>query len=91
MNEINSEQLSDVYKDLCSLIGLEHTLLIYSNYRGQQISFPVKLISREYIIKQIQSEFNGSNAKDLAVRYDYSERWVREIVKKVATKDNSAL
>lgn len=75
------EGLNDVYKDIADKIGIENTLEIYRMFRGNQISFPGRLFSKEYIYKAINSEYNGENIKQLAQKYKYSERSIRRILK----------
>lgn len=91
MNEIkkknlNAESFNAVYSELAGTVGLDATLKIYLKYKGQQISFPTKLFSNEYIEEQIIEEFDGRNYRSIAQKYDYSERWIREIVKKHLAK-----
>lgn len=80
INNLTPESLNEVYADLIDLIGMDNMLIIYTHYKGQQVTFPVKLWSKEYIVKQIKSEYNGHNAGELATKYGYSDRWVRKIV-----------
>ena len=75
------EGLNDVYRDIADKIGIENTLEIYRMFRGNQISFPGRLFSKEYIYKAINSEYNGENIKQLAQKYNYSERSIRRILK----------
>lgn len=75
--------LNEVYKDIADEIGVENTLIIYKLFRGTQISFPSKLFSKEYIHKAIISEYNGKNIRQLAQKYNYSERSVQRIIKTV--------
>ncbi len=82
VNDIKQENLTERYKELYSLIGLENTLLVYKAFKGQQISFSVRIISQECIHDQIISEYNGSNIKEISKKYGYSERWVRELIKR---------
>lgn len=79
---LKADELNGLYAELANLIGIESTVQIYSQYKGQQITFPTRLISRDSIVSQLKSEFDGSNYKELASRYNYSERWVRSILKK---------
>ncbi len=72
--------LNNIYKDLVDLIGIENVRVIYKEYRGQQVSFPLDFYNKEYIYKCIRKEFDGTNAKALAQKYDYSERTIRRIV-----------
>ena len=78
-NELNG--LNDVYKDIADKIGIENTLEIYRMFRGNQISFPNRLFSKEYIHNAIINEYDGKNAKQLAQKYNYSERSVWRILK----------
>lgn len=80
LSEIKPEQLADIYKELSSIIGIEQTMLIYSAFKGQQVSFPVKFFSTEYTKDCIVKEYNGKNLKQLAKKYGYSERWIRILI-----------
>lgn len=57
ISKIDCEHMNGIYRDLVDLVGLEGTLQIFSQYKGQQISFPVKLMSRDYVTEQIQNEY----------------------------------
>lgn len=80
-SNIKCEYLNDAYSELANLLGIEAVLKIHSTYRGQQITFPVQLFSKEFLKKQIIDEYNGYNIKQLATKYGYSEKWVRQILK----------
>ena len=81
MDDIKPEQLADIYRDMSEIVGIEKTVLIYSAFKGQQVSFPVHLFSAEYMRRCIRDEFDGTNIRQLALKYGYSERWIREIIK----------
>jgi Mor family transcriptional regulator len=83
----NVNCLADVYKEIGSELGIEIALKIFNMYKGTQVSFPRKLLSPEYIKQAIKSEYNGRNVKDLAIKYNYSERTVRRIVNKQKKKE----
>ena len=74
------QSLNVVYREICELVGYENMIKIYTEYRGQQITFPVELYSREYIHNMIRKEFNGQNVNELAIKYGYNERSIRRIV-----------
>ena len=78
---IKCESLNGAYNDIANLLGIEATVKLYNAYRGQQITFPVQLFSKEFITSQIVSGYNGYNIKQLATKYGYSERWIRKILK----------
>lgn len=81
MHNLDKEHLNGIYAELCSIIGLENTLMIYSNYKGSQVTFPVRLISKDFSERKILEEYDGTNLKALAKEYGYTERWVRQIIK----------
>ena len=88
--KLNAEQLNPVYEEMARLIGLDMVMKIYLQYRGQQISFPSKLYSKAYTEEQMLKEFKaGSTYRELSIKYSYSERWVREIIKKYQLKENN--
>ena len=78
---LKCEYLNSIYNELANLLGIDAVLKIHSMYRGQQITFPVELFSKEFIAKQIVCEYNGYNIKQLATKFGYSEKWIRKILK----------
>ena len=80
LSEIKCENLNSIYNELADLLGIDAVLKIHSAYRGQQITFPVELFSKEFIVWQIVNEYNGYNVKQLATKFGYSEKWIRKIL-----------
>ena len=80
LKENKTEKFSLVYKEIAELIGEENTIVLYNHFKGQQISFPLHLYSVDYIKKCIVEEYNGSNVRELALKYGFTERWVRKII-----------
>ncbi len=78
---IKSECLNGVYSEFASILGMDAALKIHSVFRGQQIFFPLELFSKEFIRGQIIAEYDGSNIKQLATKYGYTEKWVKKILK----------
>lgn len=78
---LKCHHLNGAYNELANLLGIDAVLKIHSMYRGQQITFPVELFSKEFIAKQIVCEYNGYNIKQLATKFGYSEKWIRKILK----------
>ena len=48
-----SENYSGIYKDMVEILGEDIVIKIYENYRGQQVTFPMRLYSKKYIIKYL--------------------------------------
>ena len=80
-SKIRGEYLNGAYNELANLLGTDAVLKIYNVYRGQQLTLPVHLFSKEFIIRQIVEEYDGYNIKQLATKFEYSEKWIRKILK----------
>lgn len=78
---LKPEDLCGVYAEIATLLGMDAAWKLHSRFRGTQVSFPVELLSREYIFEQIKQEYNGANVRELATKYGYTEKWIRKIVK----------
>lgn len=74
------ELFNAVYRDIADKLGIDTAIEIYQMFKGQQITFPVRLLNPARIQLNIIREYNGSNIKALAVKYNYSERMIRKII-----------
>lgn len=83
---ITINSLNGIYKDIAEIIGIEKTILLHDNFQGQQISFPKKLYTKEYIIQQAKNEDN-ENLKTTAFKYGYTERHLRRILKETTSQN----
>jgi Mor family transcriptional regulator len=83
------ELYNDIYKEISELIGLEATLKIYLRFKGQQVSFPVRLYSPHLIQQNVIKEYDGTNIAELAQKYDYSEKTIRRMIKDSLEEDKS--
>ena len=81
MAENNPELLNAVYKEISEKPGMDTAMEIYRMFKGQQISFPMRFFNPAKIQQMIVREYDGSNLKILAVKYGYSEKSVRRIIK----------
>ena len=79
-NKDEIECLNRIYMELADRVGLENAKIIHKEYQGQQINFPMNFFSREYIHNQVSKEFDGTNVKQLATKYNCSERTIRRII-----------
>lgn len=77
-----NKELNSIYGEIADIIGFDNARLIFNEYRGQQVTFPVEFYSKEYIYNLICKEFDGTNLKTLAQKYNYSERTIRRIISK---------
>lgn len=86
--KVESKDLCGVYSEIANLLGIDVALKLHSAYHGQQISFPVHFYSNEYLARLIISEYDGTNVKQLATKYNYSEKWIRKIIKEGKDEKN---
>ena len=80
------ELLNNVYKEISERLGMDTAMEIYRMFKGQQISFPVRFFNPAKIQRLIIEEYNGTNLKILATKYNYSEKTVRRIIKESLEK-----
>jgi len=79
---IDSDDLAGIYQEIAEAIGVENTMCLYKIFKGQQVTFPQKFISSSYITNKIKEEYTGHNAKELAQKYNFTERYIRMLAKK---------
>lgn len=83
------ELYNDIYKEISEIVGLDATLKIYLRFKGQQISFPVRLYSPHLIQQSVIKEYDGTNIAELAQKYDYSEKTIRRMIKDSLEEERS--
>ncbi len=82
IEEVKPEHLNGIYKDIATDLGVDIALKIFNHYRGLQVTFPTRLLSTEYVKTQVSIEYDGTNIKELSLKYSYSERWIRKMIVK---------
>ena len=78
--KINEEGVADIYGQLRELIGEEHMLMVFQTFRGQQVTFPKRLYKTEYVVKEVRKRYDGTNLKELAREFDYTDRHLRKLM-----------
>ena len=86
MAEMDSELLNSVYKEISEKLGMDAAMEIYQMFKGQQINFPVRFFNPTRIQQMIIEEYDGMNVRTLAIKYNYSEKTIRRIVKDQRTQ-----
>lgn len=79
---IRKEDFNGVYANIFESIGQDVARDMHSKFGGQQFNFPKRLYSKEYVIRYLKENYDGSNVRKLAKELDYSERWVQAIINK---------
>ena len=77
----NPELFNTVYKEISEKLGLDVAMTIYQMFKGQQINFPVRFLNPAKIQQHILQEYDGTNVRTLAIKYNYSEKTIRRIIK----------
>ncbi len=72
---------SGIYREIAEVIGVEATLLLHQHFKGQQITLPQKLFTRDYIVRQVENTQERSNLKMITSEFGYTERRLRQILK----------
>lgn len=86
--ENETDLFNDTYKEIGNALGLDAAITIYQMYKGQQITFPIHLFNAKRISKSVIKEFDGTNIRELAKRYGYSEKTVRRMIKDSLEEDS---
>lgn len=79
--------MNGIYREFAEYFGIDIAEKVFLHFRGLQITFPLKFLSKEYIKIQIFKEYTGSNIRELALKYECSERWVRDVIKGAVKKN----
>ena len=75
-----SENYNGIYADMIEILGVDITIKIFKYYKGQQITLPMRLYSKGYVIKYLKQNYDGDNLKVLSRNLSYSERWLKKII-----------
>ncbi|HLR42521.1 MAG TPA: Mor transcription activator family protein [Pseudogracilibacillus sp.] len=84
-SEIENAEKKDfntIYRELIEIIGYENTIKLHEYYAGQYITFPKRILKESYIHQRIVEEYDGTNARDLARRFDYSYSWIMKLIQR---------
>ena len=82
MAERDPELLNSVYREISERMGVDAAFELYQMFKGQQICFPVRFYNPACLRQIIIQEYDGTNIRLLATKYNYSEKTIRRIVKK---------
>lgn len=74
---------NSIYEEISEEFGFDVAIKMYQIYKGMQITFPTRLFNPEYVKRQIPIEYDGTNIKQLAKKYGYSEKTIRRMVKEI--------
>lgn len=72
--------MAGVYKEIARTTNINMAIEMYHLFKGQQIIFPQRLYSRDFISTYVKENYNGCNIRELSKMFDYSDRRIRQIL-----------
>ena len=79
----NKNDDKGIYSDMVEILGEEIVMKLHEHYRGQQITFPMKLYSNEYIEKYIVNNCRNKTLKEMCRDLGYTEGWIKQLLNKL--------
>ncbi|MGO2962727.1 MAG: hypothetical protein ACTIDE_08980 [Carnobacterium maltaromaticum] len=76
---LEEDLLVPIYRELYLLVGEVGTVAIFNAFKGRQIQFPMRFYTKEAIVQQIKNSDRQVTNKELAKRYDVTERFIRSV------------
>lgn len=88
--KMTAESFAGIYREVANNIGVENTVKLYEAFKGQQIVFPQRLYSKEYVNNYILENYNGSNLKEIGRTLGYSDRRIRQLLSELRDEKDVA-
>lgn len=84
------EDFDEPYATLAEMLGVEAALKVIELFQGQQVYFPkLEKACNSTRKALIRSEFDGYNYRELAERYNYTERYIRLICEDLVNRERN--
>ncbi|MGL5711575.1 MAG: Mor transcription activator family protein [Paraclostridium sp.] len=89
--DLKISDLPPQFENIANRLGIEKAKWLFEEFGGTSVYFPTeKMIYKEARDREIVSEYNGFNHRELAAKYNMSESYIRAIInrqKKVLKKE----
>ncbi|MCR4673944.1 MAG: hypothetical protein K5675_02955 [Lachnospiraceae bacterium] len=79
----NPERYAGIYKEIAEILGDVAVNKIWKHFSGMSVTFPQKLLSKEYTKEFIEENWREMSAAEIARVVGLSERRVRQIIKEI--------
>ena len=73
--------LVSIYCEMAEIVGIENTCKLFEHFRGQSTSFPQRLYNIQYVERYVKENYDGTNLREFARMFNYSERRIRQLLK----------
>ncbi len=84
--KIGRSDFKGIYAEMSEIIGEEIVKIIHKHYKGQQVNFPMKLYSNEYVERYIMENYSKKSVRDISRELGYSDKWIQRLIKKLNLK-----
>lgn len=82
VSETRMEDIAERYQEIVKIVGIANFVKLSNYARGDEIYFPkVESVVSPARNRRIKKEFNGSNDKDLAEKYNLTLKQIWNILK----------
>lgn len=88
LDSLQQTDLQDLHRNIADVVGVDGLIRLCEHFGGSSIYIPQKReLLRQKIYQMICREYDGSNIRELAVKYGVSEATVYNVVRdRLATK-----
>lgn len=81
--DLKISDLPPQFENIAQELGIERAKLLFKEFGGTSVYFPTeKMIYKGARDRDIIANYNGFNHKELAIKYNMSESYVRAIINK---------
>ncbi len=81
--ELKISDLPEQFENIAQELGIEKVKALFKEFGGTSVYFPTeKMIYKEARDRDIIAHHNGFNHKELAIKYNMSESYIRTIIGK---------
>ena len=77
---MDGDNFAGIYKEIALTLGIDIAVEMHKLFKGQQIIFPQRLYSKEFVYEYVKENYNGNNIRELSQMLDYSDRRIRQIL-----------
>lgn len=78
--KMQPSDLVPIYSEIAEVVGVEDAFKLYEHFRGQQMNFPQRIYSTEYVTQYVKAHYDGTNLREFAKKFNYSERRIRQLL-----------
>ncbi|MGL5713886.1 MAG: Mor transcription activator family protein [Paraclostridium sp.] len=79
--DLKISDLPPQFENIANKLGIEKAKWLFEEFGGTSVYFPTKkMIYKDARDREIMADYNGFNHKDLAIKYNMSESYIRAII-----------